>query len=64
MINGVDWLPIRPGGAAERVYTELQAGAADDVHVDDVSQILDVRENEVLLVRGVRLDGRGKRHAP
>ena len=51
------------GRAAERVHAQLEAGAADGVHVDDVPQVVDVGQDEIFLVRGRRLDGRGERHA-
>src|SRR4030095_6366004 len=46
VIDRVDWLPIRFRRTAERVYTQLQASGADYVYIDDVSQILDVRQHE------------------
>ena len=57
VIDRVDRLPIRPGGTTERVYPQLEAGGADEVHIDDVPQILNVRHHEVLLVCRVCLDG-------
>ena len=60
MIDGVDWLPVGLGGAAEWIHAQLQAGAADRIHIDDVSQILDVRQHEILLVCCVSLDRRSK----
>src|ERR1043166_3975108 len=56
VIYGVDWLPIRFRRTAERVYSQLQASAADRVHVDDIFQILDVRQHEILLVCRLSLD--------
>src|SRR5262245_56471177 len=52
------------GRTAERVHAQLQAGAAYGFHVDDVAQVLDVGQDEVFLVCGSCLDGRGKRHSP
>src|SRR6266700_1834259 len=57
VIDRVDRLPIRPGGTTERVYPQLKTGGADEVHIDDVPQILNVRHYEVLLVCRVCLDG-------
>ena len=48
------------GCTAEWIYTQLQAGAADRIHVDDVSQILDVGQHEIFLVCCVGLDRRSK----
>ena len=50
-VDGVDRLPVGRGGAAERVHAQLEAGAADGVHVDDVAQVLDVGQDEIFLVR-------------
>src|SRR5262249_6499833 len=63
MIDGIDWLPVRFGGTTEWVNTQLQASAADRVHVDNVSQILDIGQNEILLVGCVSFDRRGEWHA-
>ncbi len=41
-VNGIDWLPVRQRGAAERVNGQLQAGRANRIQVDDVTQILDI----------------------
>ena len=62
LVDRVDGFPVRPRRAAERVHAQLEAGAPDRVHVHDVSQILDVRQDEVLLVRARRLDGGRERH--
>ncbi len=59
----VDRPPVVHRRAAERVHAQLEAGGADGVHVDDIPQVLDVGQDEVLLVRGRRLDGRRERHA-
>ena len=58
LVDRVDRLPVLPGGAAERIHAELQAGAPDGVHVDDVFQVVDIGQDEVFLVGARRLDGR------
>jgi len=40
--TSVDRLPVMHGGAAERIHAELQTGAPDGVHVDDVFQVVDI----------------------
>ena len=62
-VDGVDRLPIGLGRATEGVHAQPEAGAADDVRIDDVPQVVDVGQDEVLLVRGDCLDGRRERHA-
>ena len=59
----VDRLPVRFGSASKRVYGQLEAGGANGVHVDDVPQVADVRDDEVFLVGAPCLDGRRERHA-
>ena len=51
------------GRAAERVHAQLEASGADGIHVDDVTQVVDVGQTKVFLVRGPCLEGRGERHA-
>ena len=53
LVDRVDRLPIMHGGAAERVDGELEVGGADRLHVDDVAQVIDVRQDEIFLVRRV-----------
>ena len=53
-VERVDRLPIWRRGAAERIHTHREAGAANRVHVDHVLQIPHVRQDEVFLVRGRR----------
>ena len=43
-------------GAAERVNRELEAGGANGLHIDDVAQVSDVRQDEVVPVRRVRAE--------
>ena len=62
-IGGVNGFPIRQGSAAQRVHAQLKPGGPDGVHINDVPQVLDVRQNEVLLKRGSRIDGRVEGHA-
>ena len=57
LVDGVDRFPVRPGGAAERIHAEREAGAPDGGHVDDVLQIPDVGEDQVFLVRDRGRDG-------
>ena len=54
LVDGVDRLPVMHGRAAERVDGELEVGGADCLHVDDVAQVIDVRQDEIFLVRRVR----------
>ena len=61
-VDGVDRLPVRLRRTAERIDAQREARGADRVHVDDVSQILDVRQDEVLFVRRRRLDAPRERH--
>ena len=42
--------PIMHAGAAERIDAHAYARGADRLHVDDISEILDVRADEVVLV--------------
>ena len=44
------------GCATERVDTQRQAGIAYCIDVDDVPQVVDVRQNEIVLVRRRCLD--------
>ena len=62
-VDGVDRLPVGHGRATQGVHAQPEAGAADGIHIDDVPQVVDVGQDEVLLVRGGRLDGRRERHA-
>ena len=62
-VDRIDRLPVRPGGAAQRIDAELQASAADRLHVHDVAQIIHVGQDEILLMRGGGLDRRGEWHA-
>src|SRR6266478_2170371 len=59
-VNGVDRLPIANGRATERVDTELESCAANRLHVHDVSQVIDVRRNEVMLMCCPRVNCRGE----
>ena len=36
---------------AKRVNAQLEAGAADYFHIDDILQVFDIGQNEVFLVR-------------
>ena len=49
-----DRLPVADRGAAERIDAQLEAGAADRLHVDDVAQIVDIGQDEIVLPRGRR----------
>src|SRR5262249_19872609 len=51
------------GGAAEWVDAKLEVGGANSVHVDDVPQITDIRQNKIFLACVLRLHCRSKRHA-
>src|SRR5438552_2493673 len=53
-INRVDWLPVMHGGATERVDGELQASAADSLHINDVAQIPYVGQDKIFVMRRLR----------
>ena len=57
LVDRVDRLPVRLGGAAERIHAQREAGAPDGRHVDDVLQIADIGQDEVVLVRAGGGDG-------
>ncbi len=59
----VDGRPIVHRRATQRIDTELEARAADRLHIDDVAEILDIRQDKIFLVRGRRLDRRRERRS-
>ncbi len=59
-INGVDRLPIGACRSAERIDTQLETGAANGVHIDDIFEVANIGQDEVLLVDAGCLDGLGK----
>ena len=61
-IDRINRLPVRPSGAAEWIDAQLQISRANRLHIDDVVQILDIRQHEVLLVCRSSLEGRRGRH--
>src|SRR6516164_4141528 len=63
VIDGIDRLPVVPGGAAEGVNAQLEPGTAYHVYIDDVLQVVDVGQDEVFLVCGRGPEGPGERHA-
>ena len=66
-VDAIDRLPVVHGSAAERIDAELQSRRTDRLHVDDVPQVLDVRQHEVLLVQSSQRVGAlasGTRFAP
>ena len=48
--------------AAKGIDTEVDSGAADGLHIDDVSQILDIGCDVVVLVRGRGRQSFGEGH--
>ncbi len=62
-VNGVDRLPVRSGSATQRIDAELQSGAANCVHVHDIPQVLNVRDDEIFLVCGPGPYGERVRHS-
>ena len=62
LVDGTDRFPIRQGGATERIDAEFQAGGPNGIHIHDVPQVVDVRQYEVFLVSGARLDRLFERH--
>ena len=63
LVERVDRLPVRHRRSAEWIHAELEAGGADSVHVHDVFQVVDVRQDEVVLVCNRRID-RGRERYP
>src|SRR5581483_8431774 len=55
-VDGVDWFPVAEGGSAQRVNSQSETRIPDQVHVDDVFQILDIGQHKILLAGGRRLD--------
>ncbi len=62
-VNGIDRLPIRTSGAAQRVHANFEASAANCIHVNDVFEIAHVWQDEVFLVRRRGLERFGKRNS-
>src|SRR3974377_514867 len=50
-VRGVDGLPTGEGSAAQRVHRELEASAADRLHINDTAEVVDVWEDKVPRVR-------------
>ena len=48
---------LRRGHVHQSRILQLEARRANDVHINDVPQVADVRHEEVFLVRGRRLEG-------
>src|SRR6516225_11693115 len=63
LIEGVDWLPVMNGSAAKRVYCELEPGGANNLHIYDVPQVVDIRVDKILLMSIGAIQGGGERHA-
>src|SRR6266481_8745227 len=51
IVSGVDRLPIVNGRAPERVDAEFESCGVNRLHVYHVFQVIDVRRNEVMLIR-------------
>src|SRR5262244_390822 len=51
-------------GAAKGINSEFESGRADGVHVDDITQIVYIRQDEIVHARGCRRHGRSEWHAP
>src|ERR1700724_2840143 len=60
MVNRVDRFPVGSGGASQRVDAKLEARALNRIHVHNVSQVTDVREDEVFLMGSPSLSGCGE----
>jgi hypothetical protein len=58
-VEAIYRLPIRQRGAPQRVHTEFQPSGTDGVHVHNIFQILNVRQNEILRLSGRRLQRGG-----
>ena len=63
LIDRIDRLPVMNGSAAKRVDGDLERGAANGIHVDDIAQIVDVGQEEIFLVRRLRPDRNGESHS-
>src|SRR5258708_11442041 len=63
LVFSIDGFPIRSGSASKRVDAKLEAGATNRIHINDISQVADVRHDEVFLMGASSLDGRRERHA-
>jgi hypothetical protein len=55
-INRVDRFPVRPGRTAQWIDAQFQAGSADGADVHNIPQVLDIRHDEIFLVRSRGLD--------
>ena len=55
--------PVVHSRAAQGIDTEADPGAADGLHIDDVSQIVNIGRDVVVLVRGGSRQSFGKRTA-
>ncbi len=53
-MNRVNRVPVRKRCPTERVYAQLEVGAANGVDVDDVAEIANVGENKIFLTCGRR----------
>ena len=49
LVDGVNRRPVVHGSAAQRVDRKAQVRSTDRIHVDDISQVLDVGHQEVFL---------------
>src|ERR1700675_148031 len=63
MVNRVDRFPVGSGGASQRIHAKPEARAPNSIHVYNVSQVTDVREDEVFLMGAPSLDGCGEGHS-
>src|ERR1700676_4836192 len=62
MLYRVDRFPVGSGSASERVDPKLEPGVTNRVHVHDISQVLNVWDDEVFLMGAPSLDGCGEGH--
>src|SRR5215813_254701 len=62
-VDFVDRFPIMHGSAAKRVHAQLETRGADGIHVDDIPQITDVRQNKIFLACALRLHRRNEGHS-
>src|SRR5882762_11362404 len=63
MVNRVDRFPVGSCGASKRVDPKPEARALNSIHIHNVSQVTDVRDDEVFLMGAASLDGCGEGHS-
>ena len=62
-VDGIDRLPIGQGRSTQRVHAKPEVSAANRIHVNNILEIANVRQDEIFLVSGRGADGFSKRNA-